>query len=366
MATREPMATTAGPGDPASGTATALSVAAANGGQGGRTPVRPQPPLEKSVAGMLARYVYDLVKPWRIDARRKTRQSMVMPRLLPHTRVGGSVWAVSVVRNEVDIIDRVVRHMLDQGVDGVLVADNGSRDGTLAALRALERAERRVHVALDPREGHYQAARIGQLSRAAQRAGADWIVPFDADEFWFAPGTTLAAWLRACRCPVVGAELHNVFPQRDDVPSDVGGFPTRLDLTPARMTKVAFRAHRLAHTCHGNHAVSRSGKTSLGLYIAHVPWRTPQQFTRKVREGASAVIRTRASKSQSYHWKALSQLSDDRLRASWEDLLDGRPIKRSCWTPVGPFRTVDVLAWETWDAKGSLPRQAASALSGAA
>ena len=72
----------------------------------------------------------------------------------------------------------------------MLIADNGSTDETPLLLAELAKRYR-VHVALDREAGHYQGVKMTILSDWARRAGADWIVPFDADEFWFAPEGTL-------------------------------------------------------------------------------------------------------------------------------------------------------------------------------
>jgi hypothetical protein len=65
------------------------------------------------------------------------RRNMVLPDLPERRRVRGSVWAVAMVRNEEDIITDVVRHLLAQGVDAVLVVDNMSTDRTRSRLSHL-------------------------------------------------------------------------------------------------------------------------------------------------------------------------------------------------------------------------------------
>ena len=57
-----------------------------------------------------------------------------LPRPAPGHPRRESVWAVTMVRNEADIIGTTVRHLLAQDVDGILVADNGCTDDTRAIL----------------------------------------------------------------------------------------------------------------------------------------------------------------------------------------------------------------------------------------
>ena len=89
--------------------------------------------------------------------------------------------------------------MLAQGVDGIIVVDNGSTDGTRAALDALALGDPRVHVGTDSEPGFYQGMKTSYLAHLAWRAGADWVVPFDADEFWFAEACAVAERLRQLR-----------------------------------------------------------------------------------------------------------------------------------------------------------------------
>lgn len=51
---------------------------------------------------------------------------MELPSLPRSPRGRGQVWAVCVARDEADVIGATVSHLLDQGVDQVLVADNMS------------------------------------------------------------------------------------------------------------------------------------------------------------------------------------------------------------------------------------------------
>ena len=95
---------------------------------------------------------------------------------LPHTlsshrKKRGSVWAVSIVKNEVDVVEFSVRHQLAQGADAVSVADNGSTDGTLELLHELAR-EFPIHVAVDSWPAWDQAVKT-TLADVARRAGAD-------------------------------------------------------------------------------------------------------------------------------------------------------------------------------------------------
>jgi glycosyltransferase involved in cell wall biosynthesis len=90
---------------------------------------------------------------------------------------------VTCVRNEIDVIDFVIYHHLNQGLDLILIADNGSTDGTFEFLTKLSQEDKRIKLYNFPGEFQQQEI-ITELSRDAHSFGCKWIVPFDADEVW--------------------------------------------------------------------------------------------------------------------------------------------------------------------------------------
>ncbi|HVN51935.1 MAG TPA: glycosyltransferase family 2 protein [Acidimicrobiales bacterium] len=111
--------------------------------------------------------------------------------------------AVMVVRDEVDILATTIRYHRAL-VDEVLVVDNGSTDGTVELLTTLAARDPAVRWTSDP--GPYrQDVMVSDLARDAHARGADWVLPVDADEFWWTPGdvrrllTESTAGALACR-----------------------------------------------------------------------------------------------------------------------------------------------------------------------
>jgi len=269
----------------------------------------------------------------------QVRERLDLPPL--PTPVPGTVWAVTMVKDEADIIERTIRHLVSQGVDGVLVADNGSTDETRKILGRLA-GELPVYVADDHEPAYYQAVKMTLLSDWARKAGAEWIIPFDADELWFASGGTLAGWLRSTHADVVSARLFNVFPS-----TAPGGWA--IDRQPHLHPKVAFRAHPEARLSTGNHSVQRVGRRAEGLRIVHLPWRSYEQFARKVRNGAQALSLTDLPQDVGIHWRETGSLPDEALVALWADLLHGLGNPALGWSPAGWGVPVDVTGWESWD-----------------
>jgi hypothetical protein len=122
------------------------------------------------------------------------------------------VSAISMVRNEADVVQLSVLHHLAIGCDNVLVADNGSSDGTVAILRRLARV---YPVRWTRVDGPYrQSETMTELAREAAHDGADWIVPFDADEFWWPRGGSLRDALDQRPGDALRARVVNFVQQR--------------------------------------------------------------------------------------------------------------------------------------------------------
>jgi len=95
------------------------------------------------------------------------------------------VVGISMVRNEADIIRVNIQHHLSMGVDRMIIVDNGSSDGTDQVLKEMSRGGRVSWTRDD--SPFRQAEMTTRLARQAYHEGADWVLPIDADEFWYAP-----------------------------------------------------------------------------------------------------------------------------------------------------------------------------------
>ncbi|HBR96479.1 MAG TPA: glycosyltransferase family 2 protein [Gammaproteobacteria bacterium] len=88
------------------------------------------------------------------------------------------------VRNEADIIADNIRYHARKGVDGFVVMDNGSTDGTLDILQNLANDVDLILIT-NPDGVYQQAVWMTELARTAKdKLGADFVISNDADEFW--------------------------------------------------------------------------------------------------------------------------------------------------------------------------------------
>ncbi len=271
-------------------------------------------------------------------------RSWVSPASWSPRRSTGGVWAVTMVKNEQDIIATTITHLLDQGVERVVVADNLSTDDTPDILRELGRSAP-VTVVTDRLVSYDQEYKMTVLARLAARHGASWILPFDADEIWRAPGhRDLASFFASSGADVVRAVVYDHVPSPDDDPDEAD--PVRRlghrCVEPSRWSKVAFRAFPLAQLSLGNHHVRRPGHRGTGLEIRHFPVRSRQQYAGKMRTGAVAMAASHYGEWGGRHWRAIGVLDDagvaeafDRWVAEAQPVVfDPVPVP-SLPTPVG-------------------------------
>ena len=233
-----------------------------------------------------------------------------------------TVVAVTMVRDEADVIGSTVAHMLAQ-VDAVVVADNLSDDETpdvLAELKA-EHGDRLV-VVDDDDPAYEQSRKMTHLARfGAEWFEAEWVVPFDADEWWYSPHhDRLADALAtvAARWHVVPAELFDHVATGLD-PDEVNpvrrlGWRRR---APGPLPKVAARYRPDLVIEQGNHGAHyeefQPAAIPPALIVRHFPYRSVEQFVRKVHNGAAAyrAAGDRQRADHGAHWRQWGEILDN-------------------------------------------------------
>lgn len=253
------------------------------------------------------------------------------------------------------MIEVSIRHQLSQGVDEILIADNRSDDGTLELLRALS-TSLPIHIATDQLVAYHQAEKMTQLARAVDRLGASFVIPFDADEFWFAESGTVVDFLRANRADVVRARIHNIFPLADLLDGIDQTTQFRIDLSAHKLGKVAFRSSAGTVLHMGNHGVHRSGRRSDGLVVAHLPWRSYEQLRRKTTIGGAALDAAGVPAEVGSHWRSMAVATDATVHTTWSAILAGEQADIG-WGPRGPFGLGAVLGWNDWSRVSTVEKE---------
>lgn len=221
-----------------------------------------------------------------------------------------ATFGICMVRDEADVIAGTVRHMAGE-VDELIVADNGSIDGTRDLLAELAH-ELPLTVVDDRDPGYYQSRKMTALAELAAGRGAVWVVPFDADELWVAEHR-IADVLADTGATVATADLFNHLCTALDLdePDPFRSMVWR-QAQPGPLPKVAVRWEPGAVIEQGNHGARLpSGAVAKALLqVRHFPYRSPEQMVRKALNGAEAYRATDLPPDQGAHWRAYGELID--------------------------------------------------------
>lgn len=229
-----------------------------------------------------------------------------------------TVAAVSMVKDEADIIEATVRNMANH-VDFMLIADNGSTDGTREILEELS-GELPLTVQDDPEPAYLQAFKMSRLASIVGREGADWIVPFDADEWWYATNSRIKETLDKVQdgYMTVQAKLYDHISTGIDDKSEINPVKRMKHRRKYSLPlpKVACRYRDDLSIWQGNHQCDYGGIVPMALpeilVVRHFPYRSPEQFISKVRNGSEAykAAGERLSQDTGAHWRQWGNILD--------------------------------------------------------
>lgn len=237
-----------------------------------------------------------------------------------------TVVAVTMAKDEIDVAEGFLQHLAAE-VDHIVVADNGSTDGTRELLEALT-LELPMVVVDDPEVGYYQSAKMTGLARlAAEKFGPDGliIVPVDFDELWHSRAGRLRDVLPRDEGLVWRASLFNHLRTSLDVEDpDPFRSMTWRQRQPGMLPKVAFRWCAEAVIEQGNHDVYLPrwlpGQTH--VEVRHFPVRSADHLVRKARNGSRAYTAAPdLPETMGNHWRSwgriLDTMGEDALREAY-------------------------------------------------
>ncbi len=220
----------------------------------------------------------------------------------------GSIVAIYDCLNEIDIVEMSLRHMLAEGVDHIYIADAQSTDGTRDVLDGLAKETGQLTIVTDTDPVFNQVHWMNLLAHMAAADGAEWLIPSDVDEFWYATnGGTVAEALLATEYPVVYA--------RSFVHWDWDTRCANYKLLP----KVAFKWNPNAEIVMGQHGVKGvGGGINDVLDIRELQYRSFEHFVHKVRAGLARIAPDVRARGDGDHYLRLENRTDEEMRVEWE------------------------------------------------
>lgn len=226
-----------------------------------------------------------------------------------------TVVAIMMVKDEGDILEYTLQHLAGQ-VDEVRVYDNGSSDALPHWNDGFG-----VKFYQDEDPAYYQSRKMSTWAQQAYRDGATWVIPCDADEYWYATdGRTIRDYLAGIPpdLQILQAKLYNHLPTALDNPDEPNPF-LRLGWRQrqhAPLPKVAVRARPDLIIEAGNHSATTSGSALTqpgGLVVRHFSWRDADQYLRKIRNGEKAYAATDLPEGTGAHWRMWENIPDEAI-----------------------------------------------------
>lgn len=210
-------------------------------------------------------------------------------------------------RNEADYIGQVIDHLYANGVDKIVVEDGTSTDQTVEVAR-----EHGAEVVRETHRAYDQPERMNALC-ADWCSPGDWVIPFDADEFWYATeGGTIRQALEDTLASKCWARMY----QHKDW--------DHRERDPKPLPKVAFQWWPEARLAFGNHSVTVRGDDAWGvLDLREWQYRSFAHFVAKVEKQRDLVGHTPGLGMYGTHKNAWLSMSMDELGAEWVRMQQG-------------------------------------------
>lgn len=231
------------------------------------------------------------------------------------------------VRDEEDILESNILFHLSQGVDKILVVDNGSVDGTVGILDKYKRKGVLEYEIINKHTYEQDKWVSGMAMEAVDKYGATHLLHCDADEFWFPyKGNLKDAILGHIEKDVIYVPVINYIPPSNlDIEKlDFKNFEYMVNKTTLVPGYVTDRiSSQVLFYTYPNKLITTRKFTSIGygndtvntkenvdsvitdkIYIHHFPIRSYHHFKRKVINGGSSYRKNPVKNpSIGWHWK---------------------------------------------------------------
>lgn len=240
-------------------------------------------------------------------AFRKTRNPRVVMTLL--------------VKDEADIIEYNLKFHKSLGVDGFIVTDNGSTDGTLEILEKYLHKGWILELIHELSLGYEQKDWVDRMIWKAKTIyHADWVINADADEFWYVPSGCFKTTLACTRANVLRCEMRIMYPE-ENIPfwqwkcavrmienQEKYGL-SRYSLFEHQNKKVIHRTDGYLQISMGNHKVKMLPQLSQNsnISIYHYNIRNFNHFMRKIINGGKA-LELHKGQHGGRHWRYFYRL----------------------------------------------------------
>lgn len=225
-------------------------------------------------------------------------------------------------KDEVDIIEYQLKYHKAMGIDGFIVTDNNSSDGTKEIFEKYKKKGWIKEIIYEESTQYEQMKWVDRMINLARdKYGADWVINSDADEFWCCSSDNLKDELSNSHSNIIYANIYNVYPENEDrfyendnliinninIGDDIKQTLSPYSMYSEQIPKVIHRTKGYISIQPGNHSVKMKMSNSVrsnNIHIYHYSLRGLKHFKRKMINGGASVNSTKTlPQNAGQHWR---------------------------------------------------------------
>lgn len=225
------------------------------------------------------------------------------------------------VKNEEEMLEHNLKFHRMMGVDGFIVTDNNSTDGTLAILERYKAMGWVLEIIREPGTNYLQKQWVDRMVNIARRRyHADWVINADADEFWYHESRNLKDVLQRLRANAAHCETRSLYPVEGSsftqwtervefVPDQAARGLSLYSIFDRQRGKVAHRADGYLQIAMGNHKVAMlpRWRCECPIFIYHYSVKGREAFIAKMENGGRQ-FEQHPQKKHGRHWRYFYEL----------------------------------------------------------
>jgi len=239
------------------------------------------------------------------------------------------------VKNEEGMLEENLQFHKSMGVDGFIITDNNSTDGTMDIIRKYQEKGWIKKVIIEKATNYEQKVWVDRMIWISKTTHhADWVINADADELWYAPSGNLKEELSNTDSNTLNCELRSVYPEEnkpfwqwDKVVKTIINQEdynlSRYSIFERQNPKVIHRTSGYLQISMGNHKVTMFPQrtTSCNVRVYHYNIRGRQQFLEKMINGGKQ-LEQRKNRHGGRHWRYFYQLhKEGKLETEYDRVI---------------------------------------------
>lgn len=261
------------------------------------------------------------VHKWRKDFKKKYIKRNNGQRIMNDEKI--KLIMTLVCKDEIDIIEQHILFHHNMGVDGYIVTDNNSTDGTREILQKYKDKGIILEIIDEPCKTHMHSVWVDKMVMIAKKKyKATWVINSDSDEFWYAHHQNLKKDIALCgKANVLYFYFRNFIPDKTSedffnstwfvnrplpkFEAEKFGITNQFYLYDYLVPKVMHKTKGFIHVLDGNHGVDIENPDMVepaNISLYHYGIRHYRHFENKVTKGY-ASIKDHPQKSIGHEWR---------------------------------------------------------------